>query len=288
MEYFLFLPQMRMDLGVMVEKARGAEAAGFDGIALMDHLAPPMAESTGMYEAITTATWLAAHTERLRIGHLVLCDALRHPAVLAREAVTLDHASGGRFELGIGSGSVPDELVTYGVTDAGTGARIARLGETLDIVRALWAGDTVTYHGEHFHLTEAQQAPAPLGDIPIVIGGSGPKMMRLVARHATWWNLPVHQIDLLERRREEAGDARPSIQQMVAFVPDEASRQSVTETAARRFGTMAGGLIAGDATELVDHFGELEERGIERTYVWFCDFAMPETLAAFGADVIGA
>jgi alkanesulfonate monooxygenase SsuD/methylene tetrahydromethanopterin reductase-like flavin-dependent oxidoreductase (luciferase family) len=232
--------------------------------------------------------WIAAHTERLRIGHLVLCDALRHPAVLAREAVTLDHASGGRFELGIGSGSVPDELVTYGVTDAGAGGRIARLGETLDIVRALWAGDTVTYHGEHFHLTEARQAPAPLGEIPIVIGGSGPKMMRLVARHADWWNLPVHQIDALESRREDAGGARPSIQQMVAFVPDESSRTTVTETAARRFGTMAGGLVTGDASELVDHFGRLADRGIERVYVWFADFAPPETLAAFGEGVIAA
>jgi alkanesulfonate monooxygenase SsuD/methylene tetrahydromethanopterin reductase-like flavin-dependent oxidoreductase (luciferase family) len=287
MEYFLFLPQMRMDLDVIVEKARGAEAAGFDGIALMDHLAPPLAESTGMYEAMMTAAWIAAHTERLRIGHLVLCDALRHPAVLAREAITLDHASGGRFELGIGSGSVPDELVTYGVTDASAGRRIARLGETLDIVRALWAGDTVTYHGEHFHLTEARQVPGPLGDIPIVIGGSGPKMMRLVARHANWWNLPVNQIDQLDAKREHAGAARLSIQQMVAFVPDEASRASVTELAARRFGTMAGGLVTGDAAELVDHFGRLEERGIERTYVWFCDFATPETLVAFGSDVIG-
>jgi alkanesulfonate monooxygenase SsuD/methylene tetrahydromethanopterin reductase-like flavin-dependent oxidoreductase (luciferase family) len=288
MEYFLFLPQMRMDLDVIVEKARGAEAAGFDGIALMDHLAPPLAEQTEMYEAMTTAMWIAAHTDRLAIGHLVLCDALRHPAVLAREAITLDHASNGRFELGIGSGSVPDELVTYGVTEAGAGARIARLGETLDIVRALWGGDTVTYHGEHFHLTEARQVPAPIGEIPIVIGGSGPKMMRLVERHATWWNLPVHQLDQLEEKRELAGDARPSIQQMVAFVPDEASRAKVTDLALRRFGTMAGGLVTGDASELVDHFGRLADRGIQRTYVWFADFAPPETLAAFGEGVIGA
>jgi alkanesulfonate monooxygenase SsuD/methylene tetrahydromethanopterin reductase-like flavin-dependent oxidoreductase (luciferase family) len=207
--------------------------------------------------------------------------------VLAREAITLDHASGGRFELGIGSGSVPQELVAYGVTEASAGGRIARLGETLDIVRALWGGDTVTYHGEHFHLTEAQQVPGPIGEIPIVIGGAGPKMMRLVARHADWWNLPVNQIDRLDAMRDAAGGARPSIQQMVAFVPDEASRAAVTETAARRFGTMAGGLVTGDANELVDHFGTLADRGIERTYVWFADFARPETLAAFGSDVIG-
>ena len=68
-----------------------------------------------MWEAMTAATWLAAHTSNLGIGHLVLCDAFRHPAVLARQAATLDHASGGRFELGIGSGSTPDELQVFGI-----------------------------------------------------------------------------------------------------------------------------------------------------------------------------
>ena len=288
MQYFVFLPQMRVGLDAMVERARAAEAAGFDGLALMDHLAPPLAESSPMWEGMTTAMWLAAHTERISLGHLVLCDALRHPAVLAKEAVTLDHASGGRFELGIGSGSVPQELVTYGVTDGGAGARIARLSETLEVVRALWSGEPVSYDGRYFTLDGAAQAPVPLGDIPIVIGGSGPKTMGLVRRHATWWNLPVHEIGKLEALRDQAGAARPSIQQMVAFVPNEASRAEVAETAARRFGTMAGGLVVGSGSELVDHFASLGERGIERVYVWFADFAAPDTLAAFGAEVIAA
>ena len=106
---------MRLGLDAMVEKARAAESAGFIGMAGMDHLAPPMAEQHEMYEALTTNAWLLAHTERLVQGQLVLCDAFRHPSVLAREAVTLDHASGGRFELGIGWGSVIEEFTTYGV-----------------------------------------------------------------------------------------------------------------------------------------------------------------------------
>jgi alkanesulfonate monooxygenase SsuD/methylene tetrahydromethanopterin reductase-like flavin-dependent oxidoreductase (luciferase family) len=112
--------------------------------------------------------------------------------------------------------------------------------------------------------------------------------MALVRRHATWWNLPVHEIGKLEALRDQAGDARPSIQQMVAFVPDESSRATVAETAARRFGTMAGGLVVGTGPELVEHFAELEGRGIERTYVWFADFAPPDTLEAFGTEVISA
>lgn len=105
MEFHLFLPQMRLTFDRLVASAQAAEAAGFGGIAGMDHLVPPAAETQPMYEAMVTNTWLAAHTRRLKAGSLVLCDALRHPAVLAREAVSIDHASGGRFELAIGSGS---------------------------------------------------------------------------------------------------------------------------------------------------------------------------------------
>src|SRR6185436_18152874 len=120
-------------MDTLVERARAAEAAGFDGIAFMDHLAPPLALDQPMFEAMTAATWIAARTERMTVGHLVLCDALRHPTVLARQAVTLDHASGGRFELGIGWGSVGEELTTYGVHPTTPRDRIERLGETLTI-----------------------------------------------------------------------------------------------------------------------------------------------------------
>ncbi|MBV8559418.1 MAG: LLM class flavin-dependent oxidoreductase, partial [Acidimicrobiia bacterium] len=116
MEFHLFLPQLRMTMDDIVARARAAEAAGFAGVAFMDHLAPPGAEDRPMFDAMATAAWVAAHTARLRIGHLVLCDAFRQPAVLAREVTTIDHASGGRFELGIGSGSVPAELARFGVS----------------------------------------------------------------------------------------------------------------------------------------------------------------------------
>ena len=111
----LFLPQMRMSHEVIVERARTAEAAGFEGITFMDHLAPPMASDQDMWEAMHIAGWVLAHTTDLQVGHLVLCDAMRHPAVLARQVTSLDHASGGRFELVIGWGSVPDELEVFGI-----------------------------------------------------------------------------------------------------------------------------------------------------------------------------
>ena len=93
-QFHLSLPQMRMDMPTLVERARAAEAAGFGGIALMDHLAPPLADRHDMFDAMTTAAWLLAATERLRVGHLVLCDGFRHPAVLAKIAATVDVISG--------------------------------------------------------------------------------------------------------------------------------------------------------------------------------------------------
>lgn len=288
MQHWLFLPQMRFGLDDLVVRARSAEAAGFDGIALMDHLAPPMAEHQPMYEAITTATWLAAHTESISIGHLVLCDAMRHPAILAKQAVTIDHASGGRFELGIGWGSVPAELETFGVADADARRRVERLGETLHVLEALWSGEPVSFDGEHVQLVEAVQRPVPTRHIPIVIGGSGPRTLELVARHADWWNVPLGSLSRIPELRSQAGDARGSAQIMVALVPDESSRSEITELATRRFGMYGEGLVIGTAPEVAERCQELADQGIERLYLWFADFAPPSTLERFGADVIAA
>ena len=289
MRFHLFLPQMRLPVDAIVDRARAAEAAGFEGLALMDHLAPPMAARHDMWEAMTAATWLLARTRSLVVGHLVLCDALRHPAVLARQAASLDHASGGRFELGIGWGSVPDELDVFGVGAAPARERVARLGESLDVLRALWTGEPVTYHGRFFRLRDAQLRPAPTRRIPIVVGGVGERTLALVRAHADWWNVPIQALDRLDDLRDRVGAARVSVQTMVALVPNEDDRAAVTEVVAHRFGGWAVGdaLVVGTVDELAGHFAALRARRVERSYVWFADFAPPETLARFG-QVIAA
>src|SRR4030095_941268 len=158
-EIHLYLPQMRMTPEAVVERARIAEAAGFDGIGFMEHLAPALAGDQEMWDAMAIAGWVLAKTTSLTVGHLVLCDGFRHPAVLAREVTSLDHASGGRFELGIGWGSLPEEFATFGVAPTEPGERVARLGETLDVMRALWSGEVVDYEGEPHHLVGAQTRP---------------------------------------------------------------------------------------------------------------------------------
>ena len=286
-EFFLYLPQLRMGLDGIVERAVAAERSGFGGIAFMDHLAPPLAESAPMYEAMTLATWVAARTTDLVVGHLVLCDALRHPAVLARQAVTLDHASGGRFELGLGSGSVPAELAAYGVTTEGRRDRAERLEESLELLGALWSGEPVVHHGRHFDVDCTGQQPTPLGHIPVVVGGASPRTVALAARHADWWNLPVHALDRLDDLRPLAGTARVSTQHLVSFAAAGTDREAVTAAARRRYGGMGSELLAGDGLQLVERFAELGRRGVDRCYVWFADFAPPDTLKAFGEEVIG-
>ena len=284
MQFHLFLPQMRMSFERLVETARAAEAAGFNGMAGMDHLFPPAADRHDMYDAMITNTWLAAHTERLKLGSLVLCDSFRHPAVLAKEAVSIDHASGGRYELGIGWGSQPAEFEVFGVGSTQPRRRVQRLRETLEVLRALWAGETVDYDGEIHTLRGAFQAPTPLERIPILIGGAGPRTLELVREFADWWNVPINQLDMLEEARSKVGDVRVSIQEFVVFVGDEGQREAISEAAQRRFGHSK--LLIGNPAELLDYYGKLEQQGIERVYIWFTDFAKPDTLAAFGEGVI--
>jgi len=200
--------------------------------------------------------------------------------------VSLDRATSGRFELGIGWGSVPAEFETFGIGDTAAPPRVRRLAETLELLKALWTGERIDYAGEFHQVVGGIQNPTPLDRIPIVIGGAGPKTMELVAAHADVWNCPVYALDRFAEIREQAGAARPSIQEMIGFIPPGGDRQALTELNQKRFGYLEQGLVIGDGPELIDHFGELLGQGVERFYTWFTDFATPETLEAFAENVI--
>ncbi len=277
-EWFLFLPQLRFGIEAIVARASAAESAGFDGIAFIDHLEPPAAADQPIWEAMTLATWVAAHTERLRIGHLVLCDAFRHPAVLAKQAVTLSAVSGGRFELGLGSGSWPAEFTRFGLPDADDAkARAARLARDVAIIRDCWGCD-----GE----TPMTQKPLPPHRIPLLFGGTGKTTLALARQYGDWWNIPSHQLDRLPALAPAAGAARVSLQQMVGFVPEGEDAAAIAETSKRRFGYLGTGLVCGDAAAMVEHFAALADRGVARFYVWFADFAPPAVLHEFAETVI--
>src|SRR5262249_21774655 len=123
---------------------------------LMDHFMAPMAPEVDTYEGWTVATALAARTSTIRIGHLVLCDPFRHPALLAKIAATFDVISNGRLDLGIGWGSVADELHRFGFGPEPAATRAAKLRESLEIVQLMFAGEPFDYDGTHFQLANAQ------------------------------------------------------------------------------------------------------------------------------------
>jgi len=279
-EWYLFLPQLRLSAAEIAERARHAEASGFNGMAFIDHLEAPGLPDESIWEAMGIATWVAAKTERLRIGHLVLCDAFRHPAVLAKQAVTLSDASGGRFELGLGAGSWPAEFTRFDVGQQDPVARVEQLERHLALIRQYW--------GDDVQAGSAAQAPRRSHPIPLVLGGTGRRMMELVRRYADWWNLPANHLDKLPKLAPAAGTARLSVQQMVGFVRSGSDPNTVREVSARRFGNLGSGLVCGDADELIGHFAGLAAQRVERCYVWFADFASPDSLQEFGESVIKA
>jgi alkanesulfonate monooxygenase SsuD/methylene tetrahydromethanopterin reductase-like flavin-dependent oxidoreductase (luciferase family) len=289
MEFVLYLPQVKTTFDRLVTTARAAEAAGFVGMAGMDHIEAPGAVGQPTFETTTVNTWIAARTSRLMVSSLITCDAFRHPAMLAHHAVTLDAASNGRFELGIGWGSWTPDFEKFGVDPDQPRDRVARLGETLEVLKLLWSGEVVDYDGRFHKLRGAQMTPKPIDRIPILIGGSGPKTLALVRQHADWWNLDTRYKDKFEGQafedlRAQIGSARISVQQKVAYVAPGTVREEVAEKSKRRFGRTAPKL--GTGPELIDYFSELAERGVERVYAWFSDLAPPRLLEAFGEEVI--
>jgi alkanesulfonate monooxygenase SsuD/methylene tetrahydromethanopterin reductase-like flavin-dependent oxidoreductase (luciferase family) len=284
----LFLPQVRLPFETLVERTLVAEAAGFDTVWFMDHLWAAGAPQLDVLEGWTTATAVAARTERIRVGHMVLCDAFRHPALLAKMAVSLDHISGGRLDLGIGWGSLPDELRAFGFGSAGNAAdRSARLAETLEVLQLLFTGESVDYKGRFVELAGAFCHPTPLQDpLPIHIGGGGERLtLPLVEQYADWWNCPSYAIDRLEELLPKVGTARVSTQHPVALITDESARDEIEAAVQRRFRGW-GGIICGRPDEVVSAFRREADLGVERFVVQLWDFATPESIEAFAREVI--
>jgi alkanesulfonate monooxygenase SsuD/methylene tetrahydromethanopterin reductase-like flavin-dependent oxidoreductase (luciferase family) len=159
-------------------------------------------------------------------------------------------------------------------------ARVQQLGRHLSLIRQYW-GDGADADG-------AVQLPKRAHPIPLVLGGSGPRMMELVRNHADWWNLQANHIDRLPKLAPAAGSARVSVQQMIGFARSGSDPNTVREVSTRRFGNLGPGLVCGDADELIRYFADLAAQRVERFYVWFADFAVPDSLHEFGESVIKA
>ncbi len=174
------------------DAALAAEDWGYDHLWTADHLLATIGSPfQPIFEGWTLTAALAALTRRVRLGVLVSPITFRHPGLIAKMAVTLDHVSGGRAVLGLGSGWFGLEHAAHGIPFAPPGIRVDQLGAAAGLIRRLLDGDEVTYHDDSYALTELRHAPRPLqARLPLLIGGGGErKTLAVVARHADLWNV---------------------------------------------------------------------------------------------------
>jgi F420-dependent oxidoreductase-like protein len=170
---------------------RIADDAGFDHVWDFDHFAAIGADGTNrpVYEGWTLLAAIASSTTRVRFGCMVTGNTYRHPAVLAKMAVTVDHLSGGRLEFGIGAGWAEAEHHMFGIE--GLDHRVGRLRESLEIINSLWTKDKTTFDGRYYQFKDALGNPKPIQQPhpPIWIGAGGDQMLMVVARYADVWNV---------------------------------------------------------------------------------------------------
>ena len=200
----LDLAQHHLGWEELVDRARFAEDAGFDGAWVFDHFTPLYGASTGpCLEAYSLLAALAARTSRIRLGALVTGITYRHPSILATEAVTVDQVSGGRLELAIGAAWLADEHEQLGIPFPPTAERAARLEEAIAVLRALMTTDGATFHGRHYRLRGATYRPRPVQQPhpPLWVGAGGlRRTIPIAARHADAW----HSFGSLEVLRRKA------------------------------------------------------------------------------------
>lgn len=161
-----------------IELAKKTEDLGYSSLAIADHLDDQLAP-------LIALTGAAMATTTLRLNSLVLCNDYRHPGMVAKEAATLDQLSGGRLELGMGAGWMKTDYEQLGMPYDRPSVRIARLGESVQIVQGLLRGESVTFDGDFYSIAGLKGTPLPFdGAIPLMLAGGGKKMLTLAARHA--------------------------------------------------------------------------------------------------------
>jgi probable F420-dependent oxidoreductase len=267
-------PNLRHSPADVLELAKQADATDWYGVWLADHYMPDTGttEPAGgdMHEVWGVLPALAAVTQRLRVGTLVSPTTVHHPALLAKRATTIDHLSGGRMVLGIGAGWQINEHAAYGIELQG---RVSRFAEAIQIIRELLTKERTTFHGSFFALTDAPCDPKPVQQpLPILVGATGPRMLRITARHADEWNAWA-----------DADSAGPLRQRLIeaceAAGRDPATVRTTTNAVICLDGDKlpARAALAGSAQQIVDQLGRIAEAGYDEFIL--PDYNLGETLA---------
>ena len=319
---FSFPDRSPADLDSVIAFAGRVEQLGYDSVWVSDHFfldlsrygGPPSRYSS--LEALTTLAAVAVDTERVRLGTLVLCEAFRHPPVLAKMATTLDIVSEGRFDLGIGAGWYEEEFKAFGYRFPPTAERIARLREAVDILGGMLSNDRLTYEGTYYRVEDAPNDPPPVQKPrpPIWIGGKGgPKIMRIVAEAADGWNTVwrwtpdayAERLGALERACERAGRDPATVRKSVGLYTvvgtderhlDDAwesmSEHGPIDASGMRRRDFAADALVGTPADCVARIKEFEALGVEHL---ICTFGIvpfsvwdDEQVEIFARDVLPA
>ncbi len=259
-----------------------ADRGDFDWVSVWDHFTPAvMNETRGpCLEGVATMAALASETMRVDVGCLVFCVLYRHPAVLAKAAVTIDHLSGGRMHLGLGIGWHEAECDAFGVPFPSLRERLDRLDEQAVIMRRLFDEESVTFDGRYYRLRAARCEPRPLRRPRLWIGGMGERrLLRIVARRADGWNVPFVAPEVFaaksavltawcEREGRDPAAVMRTVNLGLALAPDAAGARRKREALAEQFGAMLvflePGMLIGTPAEVIARVAAYREAGAER------------------------
>ena len=265
----------------LTEIARTAEAAGFDGIWVMDHyyqIDPGLgSKEDPMLEAYSALNFMAGVTEKITLGTMVTGVVYRHPGFLIKQVSTLDVLSGGRAIFGIGAAWYEEEAHGLGLPFPPRSERFERLEEVLQIAKQVWSGNFEAYEGKYYKLDAPINNPQPLSQPhpPILIGGEGEKKtLRMVAQYGDACNLfarngveqVTHKLEVLRGHCETLGRDYDEIE----------------KTAIDRFDLSEGGVTP---AEVADHIGQFAETGIEYFILSLATVSELEPIERFGSEV---
>ena len=298
--------QQGVEWSQMLDLWRKADTWGYDSLWNFDHFyAIFMPPESPCFEGWTTLAALAQATSRARVGTLVSGNTYRHPCVTAKMAATLDHVSGGRFNLGIGAGWFELEHRAFGIDFKTVGGRLAALDEACRIIKSMLTEERTTFHGVHYTVTDALGFPKPVQRPrpPIMIGGRGERvLLRIVAEHADMWNSYGHAeqmrrlIDVIRRHGDAVGRDPDQIEKTVVmplcYRASKEREQFVCAVAAAMDQSspdeVRGRIMIGDAQECLDTIERYSRVGV--THFLFMTFApyVEEEMQRFAEEVIPA
>jgi F420-dependent oxidoreductase-like protein len=298
-------PQEGATYDDLLAVASTAEELGFDAFFRSDHLQRinDGDDGPGSTDAWATLAGLARDTTRIRLGTMVTSATFRRPAVLAITVATVDAMSGGRVELGLGSGWYETEHVSYGIPFAPVPERFDRLEEQLEIVTGLWStprGQTFSFAGEHYTLRDSPALPKPVQQPapPIIVGGRGPRRTpRLAAKFAAEYNAPFSSVantaaafDRARAACEQAGRDPSTVvlsaaQTLAVGVDDQEVRRRATAIGEDADELREGGL-AGTVDEVVEKIGRFSELGATRLYLQVLDLGDLDHIRLVGEQVM--